>query len=66
MPLHLQTVFVLFLHNEIEVVYSLKFVITFLGRDVTMNVMPYYCGSGNANNTKQKSVVEKKSDSYIS
>ena len=55
----------LFLHNEIEV-YSLKFVITFLGRDVTMNVMPYYCGSGNANNTKQKSVVEKKSDSYIS
>ena len=58
--------FVLFLHNEIEV-YSLKFVITtLLGRDVTMNVMPYYCGSGNANNTKQKSVVEKKSDSYIS
>ena len=57
--------FVLFLHNEIEVVYSLKFVITFL-RGVTMNVMPYYCGSGNANNTKQKSVVEKKSDSYIS
>ena len=55
----------LFLHNEIEV-YSLKFVITFLGRDVTMNVMPYYCGSGNANNTKQKFVVEKKSDSYIS
>lgn len=51
--------FVLFLHNEIKV-DSLKFVIAFLGRDVTMNVMPYYCGSGNANNTKQKSVVEKK------
>ena len=51
-------------YNDVEL-FWLQFLFTFLGRDVTMNVMPY-CGGGNANNAKQQNLprIKKKSDSY--